>query len=134
MAASPDICVPHRLEGAWVPVAASVAGRQLAVQELRVRYLLLEGGGYRIIDRTNQVVDGGRYLLNEELTPATMDIVGRTGLHAGRTLLAIYELCADELTVCYDLEARERAAAMQPQEHDRLLLRITYARAALRLS
>src|SRR5204863_344308 len=54
----------HQLEGAWVPIAASVAGSRLAVGELRVRYLLLEAGGYSIIDRSNHVVDGGRYLVN----------------------------------------------------------------------
>jgi uncharacterized protein (TIGR03067 family) len=121
------------LDGAWVPIAASVAGSGVAVDELRVRYLLLEAGGYRIIDRSNHVVDGGRYLLNEEQTPATMDIVGRSGPNAGRTLLAIYELRGDELTVCYDLEGRERPANLKPQD-DRLLLRITYTRAAIRLS
>jgi uncharacterized protein (TIGR03067 family) len=120
----------QQLEGAWVPIAASVAGSCLAVDELRVRYLLLEAGGYSIIDRSNHVVDGGRYLVNEELTPATMDIVGRSGPHAGHTMLAIYELRGDELTVCYDLEGGERPPNMQPQD-DQLLLRITYSRAAI---
>src|SRR5437773_1922407 len=123
----------HQLEGAWVPIAASVAGSRLAVGELRVRYLLLEAGGYSIIDRSNHVVDGGRYLVNEELSPATMDIVGGSGPHAGRTMRAIYELRGDELTVCYDLEGGERPANLQPQQ-DRLLLRITYSRAAILFS
>src|SRR5207249_3561879 len=82
----------HQLEGAWVPIAASVAGSRLAVGELRVRYLLLEAGGYSIIDRSNHVVDGGRYLVNEELSPATMDIVGGSGPHAGRTMRRIHQL------------------------------------------
>jgi uncharacterized protein (TIGR03067 family) len=123
----------QQLEGAWVPIAASVAGSRVAVDELRVRYLLLEAGGYSIIDRSNQVVDGGRYLVNEALTPATMDIIGRSGPHAGRTMRAIYELHGDELTVCYDLEDRQRPANQQPQD-DQLLLRITYTRAAILLS
>jgi hypothetical protein len=106
----------HQLEGAWLPIAASVAGSRVAVDELRVRYLLLEAGGYSIIDRSNQVVDGGR-----------------CGPHAGRTMRAIYELRGDELTVCYDLEDRERPANLQPQD-DQLLLRITYTRAAILLS
>jgi len=122
-----------QLDGAWVPIAASVAGSRMAADELRVRYLLLEAGGYRIIDRSNHVVDGGRYLVNEELTPATLDIVGRSGPHAGRTMRAIYELRDDELTVCYDLEGGERPANMQPQD-DQLLLRITYTRAAILFS
>ena len=116
-----------------MPIAASVAGSRLAVGELRVRYLLLEAGGYSIIDRSNHVVDGGRYLVNEELSPATMDIVGGSGPHAGRTMRAIYELRGDELTVCYDLESGERPANLQPQE-ERLLLRITYTRAAILFS
>jgi len=117
--ASTDHARRHQLEGAWVPIAASVAGSRVAVDELRVRYLLLE--------------DGGRYLVNEQLTPATLDIVGRSGPHAGRTMRAIYELRDDELTVCYDLEGGERPANMQPQE-DQLLLRITYTRAAILFS
>ena len=130
-------CTDHAprgpLEGAWVPIAASVAGSRLAVDELRVRYLLLEAGGYSIIDRSNHVVDGGRYLVNEELTPATMDIVGGSGPHAGHTMRAIYELRGDELTVCYDLEGGERPANMQARE-DQLLLHITYTRAAILFS
>jgi uncharacterized protein (TIGR03067 family) len=134
MVASTDHGRRRQLEGAWVPIAASVAGSRLAVDQLRVRYLLLEAGGYSIIDRSNQVVDGGCYLLNEELTPATMDIVGRSGPHAGRTMRAIYELRGDELTVCYDLEDKERPANLQPQDDQLLLLRITYTRAAILLS
>jgi len=131
--ASTDHAPRGPLEGAWVPIAASVAGSRLAVDELRVRYLLLEAGGYSIIDRSNHVVDGGRYLVNEELSPATLDIVGCSGPHAGRTMRAIYELRGDELTVCYDLESGERPANLQPQE-DRLLLRITYTRVAIPFS
>ena len=131
--ASTDHARRHQLEGAWVPIAASVAGSRVAVDELRVRYLLLEAGGYSIIDRSNHVVDGGRYLVNEQLTPATLDIVGRSGPHAGRTMRAIYELRDDELTVCYDLEGGERPANMQPQA-EQLLLRITYTRAAILFS
>jgi hypothetical protein len=51
--------VQRALEGAWVPIDASVAGSQLALDDLRVRYLMLEAGGYRIIDRSNRVVDDG---------------------------------------------------------------------------
>ena len=131
--ASTEHAPGQQLEGAWVPIAASIAGSRVAVDELRVRYLLLEAGGYSIIDRSNHVVDGGRYLVNEELSPATMDIVGGSGPHAGRTMRAIYELRGDELTVCYDLEGGERPANLQPQQ-DRLLLRITYSRAAILFS
>jgi len=118
------------LEGAWVPIDASVAGSQLPVNDLRVRYLVLAAGGYRIIDRSNQVVDGGRYLVNQAPQPRTMDIVGSHGPNAGRIMHAIYELQGDELTVCYDLESAERPGDMRARQ-DQLLLRITYTRAAI---
>lgn len=118
------------LEGAWVPIEASVAGSQLAVGELRVRYLVLEAGGYRIIDRSNRVVDDGRYLVDDAPAPPAMDIFGHSGLSAGRTMHAIYELTGDELTVCYDLQGGERPSGMRPRK-DQLLLRITYTRAAI---
>jgi uncharacterized protein (TIGR03067 family) len=121
------------LEGAWVPIAADVAGKSLLVGELRVKYLVLDAGGYSIIDRSNHVVDSGRYLVNAAASPPTMDIVGRDGPNAGRTMLAIYQLDGDHLTVCYDLDGKQRPANMRPQE-DQLLLSITYARALTLLS
>ncbi len=121
------------LEGAWVPVAATVAGRELVVNELRVKYLVLDSGGYSIVDRTNQIVDRGEYLVDDAASPQTMDIVGREGPNAGRTMLAIYQLDADRLTVCYDLDGSERPRDMQPRE-DKLLLSITYTRALTLLS
>ena len=118
-----------RLEGAWVPVAASVSGQELQVAELRVKYLVLDGHDYSIVDRSNQIVDSGEYLINESASPRTIDIVGRDGPNAGRSMLAIFELKDDQLTVCYDLDGDSRPENMQVQE-DQLLLSITYERAA----
>lgn len=121
------------LDGTWVPVAADVAGKPLFLAELRVKYFVLESGAYSIIDRTNHVVDRGSYYVNEAADPATLDIVGRDGPGAGRTLLAIFQLDDDSLTVCYDLDGQERPANMLPRA-DQLLLSITYARALTALS
>ncbi len=115
-----------------MPIAASVGPSALDVADLRVRYLLLEAGTYRIVDRSNQVVDGGRYHLNEACTPPTMDIVGDRGPNAGRSMLAVFELSGDQLVVSYDLEGQARPASLAPSQ-DQPLLRITYARAALPL-
>ncbi len=95
-----------------------------------MRYLLLQAGEYRIVDASNHVVDRGHYHLDEKRSPPTMDIIGESGPHAGRTMLAIYELRGDELTVCYDLERAERPANLQRQR-DQSKLRITYTRAPI---
>jgi uncharacterized protein (TIGR03067 family) len=125
--------VQRGLEGAWVPVAANVGGKELVVHELRVKYLVLDAGGYSIVDHSDNIVDKGEYLVDEAAFPQTMDIVGREGPNAGRTMLAIYQLEADRLKVCYDLDGTQRPADMQVRE-DQLLLSITYARALSLLS
>ena len=116
-----------------MPIAADVAGKPVRIGELRVKYLVLDSGGYSIIDRGNRVVDTGNYLVNGSARPATMDIVGREGPNAGRTMLAIYRLEGDNLTVCYDLDGPDRPLDMQCRQ-DQLLLSITYARALTALS
>ena len=117
------------LAGAWIPVAANVSGKELVVSELRVKYLVLDGRDYSIIDRSNQIVDRGEYLVNEKVRPRTLDIVGRAGPNAGRSMLAIFDLIDDRLVVCYDLDGKGRPLNMQPHD-DQLLLSITYERAA----
>jgi uncharacterized protein (TIGR03067 family) len=124
---------PEGLEGAWAPVAASVSGQELLVAELRVKYLVLDGHDYNIVDRSNQVVDRGEYLVNDSAMPCTIDIVGRDGPNAGRSMLAIFELRDNRLTVCYNLDGNSRPANMQAHD-DQLLLSITYQRAAPLLS
>ncbi len=116
-----------------MPIEATVAGHALVLAELRVKYLVLDSGGYSIIDRTNQIVDSGEYLVDDAASPRAIDIVGREGPNAGRTMLAIYRLEADRLTVCYDLDGKERPNDMQSDE-DQLLLSITYTRALTSLS
>ncbi|HEX4388725.1 MAG TPA: TIGR03067 domain-containing protein [Steroidobacteraceae bacterium] len=124
---------PRALEGAWAPVAVSVGGQRLEPAQLRVCYLLLEGDGYRIVDRSNQIVDSGHYTVNADTTPCAMDIVGEHGPNAGRTLLAIYRLEGDELTVCYDVEGGARPETLAARREGARLV-ITYERRAIDLA
>ena len=121
-----------RLEGAWLPVAAYVAGEVLPVTELRIARLLIKDAGYQILDNQQHVVDRGELRL-DAASAAALDLVGLEGPNAGRTLLAIYELSNDLLSICYDMEGAERPRSMQPEE-DQILLLITYARDARVLS
>jgi uncharacterized protein (TIGR03067 family) len=123
---------PHgtlcELDGTWVPVAADVSGQELIVKELRVARLVLDRGGYEIIDQSDAIVDRGDFRIDPSVRPPAMDIVGISGPNAGRTMLAIFELVGDRLTVCYELDGAERPVDMRPND-DQLLLSITYARA-----
>ena len=110
-----------------------MSGKELLVAELRVKYLILDGHDYNIVDRSNQVVDRGEYLVNDRARPWTIDIVGRDGPNAGRSMLAIFELTGDRLTVCYNLEGGTRPGDMQA-ESGQMMLSITYERATSLLS
>lgn len=121
------------IEGTWMPIAAYISGRVVPVRELRVARLVLQGGDYEIVDPSEHVLDRGSYRIDDSKRPREVDIIGVEGPYAGRTLLAIYELDGDLLTVCYDLEGTERPGTMQ-HEQEQLLLVITYARRERRLS
>jgi uncharacterized protein (TIGR03067 family) len=122
------------LDGVWVPVAADVSGSGLVVAELRVARFIIEGGHYHIVDRRQQIVDRGALHWDAAACPCTLDLIGEEGPYAGKRMLALIELNAERLCVCYDLERCERPLSMQPQG-EQLLLSITYARAlAARLS
>ena len=104
------------------------------VAELRIARLVFRGSRYQILDHQQRVVDGGELRIDASALPATIDIIGLEGPNAGRTLLAIYELSNDLLSICYDMEdGATRPRAMQPEE-DQILLLITYARDARVLS
>ncbi len=123
------IATAQTLSGTWLPVAADVSGRQLAVAQLRVARLIIERDSYQIVDHADQVVDSGELRLHRGACPCALDIVGIHGPHAGKRMLAIIEHDGDRLCVCYDLERSERPASMQAGT-DQLLLSITYVRAA----
>jgi uncharacterized protein (TIGR03067 family) len=117
------------LTGTWVPLAADISGRPLAVAQLRIARLIVERGRYRIIDHAGEVADSGELRRHQIAFPCALDIVVSHGPHAGKRLLAIIEHDGDRLRICYDLEQSQRPASMQPQA-DQLLLSITYARLA----
>jgi uncharacterized protein (TIGR03067 family) len=123
MAALPE------LDGEWIPVGASVSGRNLDVSTLRVARLLIDGGTYDILDRDARRVDRGALQAAEDAggPPGALDLVGVDGPAAGRRLRAISELDGDRLCICYDLESEQRPTSMRPAEHQ-LLLCITYTR------
>lgn len=124
---------PSTLDGTWLPVEARVGNQPIDVSELRVARLVLDRGCYQIVDRANHVVDSGDYLSDDTNKPNCMDIIGVSGPNAGRSMLAIFELADDWLTVCYDLESGVRPMNMEPLA-DQMLLTITYRRVPRRLS
>ena len=58
-------------------MSANVSGQELVVSELRVKFLVLDGRDYSIVDRSNQIVDKGEYLVNDRASPLTLERLQR---------------------------------------------------------
>lgn len=85
------------LSGEWAPESAQLAGQAFPIANFAGATLRLTAGAYEFGG------DKGTIALHEAGAPAQMDITGREGPNAGRTIQAIYELVGDQLTVCYQL-------------------------------
>jgi uncharacterized protein (TIGR03067 family) len=93
-----------RLQGVWTVERAQLGTSNLTPQMFGARLLLGEGSYEFQGDR-------GEFRVLPNSNPAAMDIVGRSGPNAGRTIPAIFERKGDLLIVCYDLGGRSRPTA-----------------------
>jgi len=94
-------CAPRKsgpqLQGAWAPDSAELGGGPLPVASFAGAILHLTDTTY---DFGN---DTGTVKLLAPGTPAMMDVLGRAGPNAGRTIPAIYRLTDTTLTIAYQL-------------------------------
>lgn len=109
------------LSGQWSPVSAQLGGREFPVANFGGATLHLTADTYEFAG------DKGTYSVLSVSAPAKMDIRGREGPNAGRTIPAIYALVGDQLTVCYQLGPGERPADFASPEGSHILL-IRYKR------
>ena len=99
--------VPPSILGRWQPVSAQLGGRELPVASFRGAVLVLQPGTYEFGN------DSGTVALGSAGAPTRMDIQGKVGPNAGKTILAIYSLLQDELVICYQLGAGPRPNAFE---------------------
>jgi uncharacterized protein (TIGR03067 family) len=104
------------LPGHWVPESAMLAGKDFPVADF-------DGATLQLTENTYEFGgDKGEIVLPPKHTPAQMDINGREGPNAGKTIPAIYELKGDHLTVCYQLGGGERPATFESPKGTQVLL------------
>lgn len=112
------------LTGTGVPHEAQLGGREFALANFRGGLLVVDAqGGYEFGNDKGHIT-----LLSGSLSPYKMDIQGKQGPNAGRTILAAYALENESLTVCYQLARDgERPGALVSPEGTTILL-IRYKR------
>jgi uncharacterized protein (TIGR03067 family) len=104
------------LAGQWAPVSAELGGQEFAVANFGGATLRLTADTYEFAG------DRGTYAIVSVNPPAGMDIRGREGPNAGRTIPAIFALAGDQLTVCYQLGTGERPREFTSSTGSRVLL------------
>ena len=104
------------MAGHWVPESAKLGGNDFPVAGFDGATLHLTSDTYEF---------GGDKGTIEVLTkhkPEQMDIHGKEGPNAGKTIPAIFELNGDHLTVCYQLGPGDRPAAFDSPKGTQILL------------
>jgi uncharacterized protein (TIGR03067 family) len=107
------------LEGTWVIVSAEL-GEKTLTEDFKGLKLVVKGDSYTVT--IGKTVDRGTVKIDPAKTPKTMDLVGVEGPNKGKTILAIYEIQADKLKVCYDLAGKDRPTEFKTKKNGLIFL------------
>lgn len=92
------------LQGTWSLASAVMAGNPFPEQLVKTISLTLKDGRYTVM--VGQGKDEGTAKHDAGKNPKTMEITGTDGPNKGKTMLAIYKINGDSLTICYDLTGK----------------------------
>jgi uncharacterized protein (TIGR03067 family) len=109
------------LTGTWKPISADLGGNKIDAMVLEMAKVVYEGDKYRIT--IGEKEEGGSFTLDPKKSPKCMDIFPTSGDNNGKTLLAVYELAGDKLTICYSLTPSVRPENFEPASNTLLLVK-----------
>ena len=111
---------PAKLYGTWRPASGLLGGQELPMSALHAMTLTISEDGY--VFETNGLKDAGQVKFDLEVAPRHIDCTGVEGPNRGRTLVGIFKLDGDRLTICYNLEGNTRPADFKSPEGSQILL------------
>jgi uncharacterized protein (TIGR03067 family) len=104
------------IQGEWVIRSAVLAGKSLPLSIFKESPLKLQNGKY---DFQN---DHGEYVLNLDGSPKELDVLGKEGPNAGKTILSIFILDRDSLVICYDMACKSRPLTFESTPGSKIFL------------
>jgi uncharacterized protein (TIGR03067 family) len=108
------------LTGTWKPKEANLGGNKIDVMVLEMAKVVYEGDKYTLT--IGEKEEKGSFTLDPKKIPRQMDIFPTSGDNNGKTLLAVYELGADKLTICYSLSPLVRPENFEPASNTLLVV------------
>lgn len=106
--------------GKWTVRKATISGKDFTAAFKGMELTLAADGGYKLV--FNGETDTGTVTVDATKTPRQMDIVGKVGPNAGKTIRTIYKLDGDTMTVCYELGDGPRPTAFESKAGTKVFL------------
>jgi uncharacterized protein (TIGR03067 family) len=114
------------MEGDWVATFAEISGIRLPDEILPIIKLTIKGDEYSV--NFGGKIDKGKLTLDAAKKTKEIDVAGGDdGPNKGKKYLAIYEISADNLKICYDLTGKERPTDFKTESEKQHFL-IVYKR------
>ncbi len=113
------------LKGEWSAESGVVAGEPFPDEVLKTIKLTIKDGEYTVW--VGEAEDRGTVRTDAKAQPAQMTLVGSEGPNKGKTILAIYRVEGEKVTICYDLSGKSHPAEFQSTAENKLFL-ATYRR------
>jgi uncharacterized protein (TIGR03067 family) len=109
------------LTGTWKPKEANLGDNKIDPMVLEMATVVYAGDKYTV--KIGEKEEQGSFTLDPKKTPKTMDIFPTSGDNNGKTLLAVYELAGDKLTICYSLTPTVRPDDFSPDSNTLLVVK-----------
>ncbi|MFO0798108.1 MAG: TIGR03067 domain-containing protein [Gemmataceae bacterium] len=106
--------------GKWTVGKATLGGSDFTKAFKALELVLAPDGAYTLT--FNGETDKGTVKVDATKTPKEMDIIGKEGPNAGKTIKTIYKLDGDTMTVCYELGDGPRPAAFESKAGTKVFL------------
>jgi uncharacterized protein (TIGR03067 family) len=109
------------LAGTWKPTEANLGDNKIDWVVLEMAKIVYEGDKYTVT--IGEKEEKGSFSLDQNKIPKTMDIFPTSGDNNGKTLLAVYELTGDKLTICYSFTPTVRPENFDPDSNTLLVVK-----------
>jgi uncharacterized protein (TIGR03067 family) len=96
-----------QFHGVWTFESIEVAGNKAPAEEFKGVTITFAGDTYTV-KKGDEVIQVGKQKLDPSQSPKAIDVTITEGLNKGATMLGIYKIDGDTLTVCFDEEGKKR--------------------------